>query len=54
MDIFVEAAVNAELDPLKGVSECVMVGKLAKVGTGCFEVYLDAKMCDQALEDVKG
>ena len=51
LDIFVEAAANAELDPLKGVSESVMIGKLAKIGTGSFDVTIDPKMCDLATND---
>ena len=47
LDIFVEAATHAELDPLKGVSESVMLGKLAKIGTGSFDVFIDPKMYEQ-------
>ena len=50
MDIIVEAAAHAECDPLKGVSEAVMLGKLAKIGTGCFDLLLDSDKCNLAME----
>lgn len=45
-----EAAEHAECDPLKGVSENIMLGQLAKMGTGCFDLLLDAEKCKQAME----
>jgi DNA-directed RNA polymerase II subunit RPB1 len=50
VDIFMESAAHAEYDPLKGVSENILLGKLAKVGTGAFEVFLDVKKCASAME----
>uniref|UniRef100_A0A915E0U8 DNA-directed RNA polymerase n=1 Tax=Ditylenchus dipsaci TaxID=166011 RepID=A0A915E0U8_9BILA len=43
VNILVEAAIHCEIDPVKGVSENIMLGQLAKVGTGCFDVVLDKK-----------
>ena len=41
VDILTEAAAHAESDPLKGVSENLLLGKLAKIGTGSFDLLLD-------------
>lgn len=38
VDILMEAAVHSECDPVKGVSENIMLGQLAKAGTGCFDL----------------
>lgn len=45
-----EAAAHAETDPMKGVSENIMLGQLAKIGTGCFELLLDAEKCKYGME----
>lgn len=50
VDILMEAASSAECDPMKGVSENIMLGQLAKIGTGSFDLLLDAEKCKQAME----
>lgn len=45
-----EAAAHAEVDPMKGVSENIMLGQLAKIGTGCFDLLLDAEKCKFGME----
>ncbi|KAK6963030.1 DNA-directed RNA polymerase II subunit RPB1 [Biomphalaria glabrata] len=50
VDILMEAASHAEIDPMKGVSENIMLGQLAKIGTGCFELLLDAEKCKYGME----
>lgn len=45
-----DAAVHAEFDPMKGVSEAVMLGQLARIGTGCFDLLLDAEKCKYGME----
>uniref|UniRef100_A0A0B7AU06 DNA-directed RNA polymerase n=1 Tax=Arion vulgaris TaxID=1028688 RepID=A0A0B7AU06_9EUPU len=50
VDILMEAACHAEVDPMKGVSENIMLGQLAKIGTGCFELLLDAEKCKYGME----
>ena len=45
-----EAACHAEVDPMKGVSENIMLGQLAKIGTGCFDLLLDPNKCKYAME----
>ena len=45
-----EAAAHAEADPMKGVSENIMLGQLSKIGTGCFDLLLDAEKCKHGME----
>ena len=45
-----EAAAHAEVDPMKGVSENIMLGQLSKIGTGCFDLLLDAEKCKHGME----
>lgn len=45
-----EAAAHAEYDPLKGVSERVMLGQLANIGTGAFELHMDVEKCMAAMK----
>ena len=33
-----------------GVSENIMLGQLAKCGTGCFDLVLDSEKCKQGME----
>lgn len=35
-----EAAVHHRSDPLKGVSECIIMGKPVALGTGSFDILL--------------
>lgn len=46
----IEAAAHAEVDPMMGVSEAIMVGQLAKIGTGAFDLLLDAEKCKLGME----
>ena len=50
VDILMEAAAHAEADPMRGVSENIMLGQLAKVGTGSFDLLLDAEKCKHGME----
>ena len=50
VDILMEAAAHAEYDPMKGVSENIMLGQLARIGTGCFDLLLDAEKCKHGME----
>ena len=45
-----EAAAHGEVDPMAGVSENIMLGQLAKIGTGCFDLMLDAEKCKMGME----
>lgn len=53
-DIFTQAAVYAENDPLRGVSENIMIGNTAPVGTGMFELFLNDKMLENAISVAPG
>ncbi|XP_013401160.1 DNA-directed RNA polymerase II subunit RPB1 [Lingula anatina] len=50
VDVLMEAAAHAEFDPMKGVSECIMLGQLGKIGTGSFDLLLDAEKCKAGME----
>ncbi|KAF7236742.1 DNA-directed RNA polymerase II subunit RPB1 [Varanus komodoensis] len=50
VDVLVEAAAHGESDPMKGVSENIMLGQLAPAGTGCFDLLLDAEKCKYGME----
>lgn len=45
-----EASSHGESDPMKGVSENIMLGQLAPCGTGCFDLLLDAEKCKYGME----
>jgi len=51
VEILLEAAACGELDDCRGVSENVMLGQLAPLGTGEHEVFLDQKMLDTVISD---
>jgi DNA-directed RNA polymerase subunit A' len=38
----VEAAIKGEVDPLKGVTENVIIGQTIPIGTGLVEIYMTA------------
>jgi len=50
VEILVEAATHAEVDPMRGVSEAIMLGQLARIGTGAFDLLLDAEKCKYGME----
>ncbi|KAF7075840.1 hypothetical protein CFC21_080580 [Triticum aestivum] len=50
VDILLDAAMYAESDHLRGVTENIMLGQLAPIGTGGCELYLNDKMLEQAIE----
>ena len=49
VDVLLDAACHAEVDPMKGVSENIMLGQLAKIGTGCFDLILNVEECKKAM-----
>ena len=51
VEILLEAAACGELDDCRGVSENVMLGQLAPLGTGELDVLLDQKMLDTVISD---
>ena len=50
MGILLDAAVYAESDYLRGVTENIMLGKLAPIGTGGCSLYLNEEMLRHAIE----
>lgn len=51
VEILLEAAACGELDDCRGVSENVMLGQLAPLGTGELEILLDQNMLDTLITD---
>jgi DNA-directed RNA polymerase II subunit RPB1 len=51
VEILMDAAAVGELDDCRGVSENIMLGQLAPLGTGEFEALLDEKMLSQISVD---
>jgi DNA-directed RNA polymerase II subunit RPB1 len=51
VEILLDAAACGELDDCRGISENVMLGQLAPLGTGEFDVFLDQKMLDTFVSD---
>ena len=41
VDILMEASAYSECDHVRGVSENIMLGQLAPLGTGLFSLYLN-------------
>lgn len=50
VDVLIDAASHAEVDCLRGVSERIMVGQLAKLGSGAFGLLLDPDKCKYGME----
>ncbi|KAI9348768.1 DNA-directed RNA polymerase II largest subunit [Zopfochytrium polystomum] len=50
VELLMESAAAGEEDNCKGVSECVILGQLAPIGTGSFEVLLNEEMLQNAHE----
>jgi DNA-directed RNA polymerase II subunit RPB1 len=51
VEILLEAASIGEVDDCRGISENVMLGQLAPLGTGDLEVHLDQEMLNTAASD---
>ena len=50
VDVLMEAAAHAEVDPMRGVSENIIMGQLPRMGTACFDLLLDAEQCKHGIE----
>lgn len=44
VEVLLEASMYSEVDPLKGVTENIIMGQLAPIGTGSFEVICDERV----------
>lgn len=51
VEILYEAAVNGELDDCTGVTQNIILGQPAPVGTGMMDILLDQKMLDTVVSD---
>ncbi|KAH6664075.1 putative DNA-directed RNA polymerase II subunit rpb1 [Halenospora varia] len=51
VEILLEAAAVGELDDCRGISENVMLGQMAPMGTGELDVLLDPKMLETVISD---
>ncbi|KAL2154984.1 hypothetical protein VTH82DRAFT_3660 [Thermothelomyces myriococcoides] len=51
VEILLEAAATGELDDCRGISENVMLGQMAPMGTGHFDILLDPKMLETVISD---
>ena len=54
VEILLEAAATGECDRTRGVSENLILGQIAPVGTGSLEVFLDEQMLDLVVKDNRG
>tara|TARA_Y100000389_G_C17054975_1_gene314603 strand:- start:268 stop:528 length:261 start_codon:yes stop_codon:yes gene_type:complete len=43
VNVLADAAINSEVDNLKGVTENIIMGKISNIGTGNFNLLLDEK-----------
>ncbi|KAI2614853.1 beta and beta-prime subunits of DNA dependent RNA-polymerase [Hypoxylon sp. NC1633] len=51
VEILLEAASIGEIDDCRGISQNVMLGQLAPMGTGHFQVFLDPKILETVISD---
>ncbi|XP_060536772.1 DNA-directed RNA polymerase II subunit RPB1-like [Cylas formicarius] len=49
VDVLMDAAAHAEVDPMRGVSENIIMGQLPRMGTGSFDLLLDAEKCKMGI-----
>merc|ERR1719215_2271185 len=50
VDVLMDAASHAEVDPMRGVSENIIMGQLPRMGTACFDLLLDSEKCKYGIE----
>merc|ERR1712079_548516 len=50
VDVLMDAASHAEVDPIRGVSENIIMGQLPRIGTACFDLLLDSEKCKYGIE----
>ena len=49
--ILLEAGIFSEKDPLKGISENILIGNLAKMGTGFFDLIMNKNIDNDDIRD---
>jgi DNA-directed RNA polymerase II subunit RPB1 len=50
VEVFMEAAAFSQYDHLNGVTECVMLGQLGRLGTGMVDLLVDYQKLENAME----
>ena len=53
VEILLEAAVYSEDDRLTGITENIVMGQLAPMGTGCFNLNIDSQMIQKESQNMK-
>ena len=53
VEILLEAAVYSEDDPLSGITENIVMGQLTPMGTGSFNLTIDAQMIQKEAQNMK-
>lgn len=54
VEILLAAAMHNERDSLLGVTENIMMGQLAPIGTGSFDVFMDLRLINDCVKDATG
>ena len=52
-DILFEAALHGKVDKLNGVTESIILGKTAPVGTGIFKLFMNKKEFNEGIDEFK-
>ena len=51
-DVLFDAAINSKTEKLSGVSESIITGKTAKIGTGVFQLLMDKKEFNEEINNL--
>ena len=51
-DVLFDAAINSKTENLSGVSESIITGKTAKIGTGTFQLLMNKKSFNDEINDI--
>ena len=51
-DVLFDAAINSKSENLSGVSESIITGKTAKIGTGVFQLFMDKKAFNEEINRI--
>ena len=51
-DVLFDAAIYGKNESLRGVSESIITGKTAKIGTGVFQIFMDKKTLNNEINNL--
>ena len=51
-DVLFDAAINSKTENLSGVSESIITGKTAKIGTGAFQILMNKKAFNDEISEI--